>query len=136
MTLSDKINQWKSEFEDILFMGDEMTLYSHIIDLGKKLNQNPLNESLRNEHTRVSYCQFQLFVDWEDGQWKSYSDGMISAGYAYILVDIFNSITPEEASQAQPEDFNELGLQDMLSMNRTNGLNQMISIMANRAKTI
>lgn len=36
MTLSDKINQWKSEFEDILFMGDEMTLYSHIIDLGKK----------------------------------------------------------------------------------------------------
>ena len=40
---------------------------------------------------KVSRCQFDLFVDWENGKFKAWSNAMIAAGYAYVLLDIFNS---------------------------------------------
>jgi len=60
---------------------------------------------------------------------QAYSDGMISAGYAAILVDCFNKATQEEIKEVTTETFTSMGLRSLLSMNRANGFNQMVEMM-------
>ena len=108
---------------------DQLEVYQWMITLGKKLQDDPLSESRRIEENRVSYCQYQLYVDWEDNKFKAWSDAMIAGGYAYMLLDVFNSIPVEEAEKITAKDFEELDMQQLLSMNRQNGFYQMIEIM-------
>lgn len=129
MSMKERIAHYKEELELIGSMGDETAVYTHVIDLGKKLKDNELSENKRTEQNRVSYCQFKLHVDKENNQYKAYSDGMISAGYAAILVDCFNNATPEEIAEVTTETFTEMGLRSLLSMNRANGFNQMVEMM-------
>ena len=111
---------------------DHMEVYRWLIALGKKLNDDPLSEPRRTEANQVSYCQYQLYVDWEDNKFKAWSNAMIAAGYAYMLLDIFNSLPIEESKKLTAKHFEELDMQQLLSMNRQNGFYQMIKMM--RAK--
>ena len=106
-----------------------MEVYRWMITLGKKLQDDPLSEPRRTEDNRVSYCQYQLYVDWEDNKFKAWSDAMIAGGYAYMLLDIFNSLPVEEARELTAKDFEELNMQQLLSLNRQNGFYQMIDMM-------
>ena len=58
---------------------------------------------------------------------------MIAAGYAYILVDIFNTMTEEEFMNTTVEDFKKMKLDEMLTMNRQTGFYQMIEMMLNKS---
>ena len=93
------------------------------------MQDDPLSESRRTEENKVSYCQYQLYVDWEDNKFKAWSDAMIAGGYAYMLLDVFNSLAVEEAKKITAKDFVELNMQQLLSMNRQNGFYQMIEMM-------
>ena len=108
---------------------DQMEVYRWMIGLGKKLQEDPLSESRRVEANKVSYCQYQLYVDWEDNRFKAWSDAMIAAGYAYMLLDIFNSLPIEEARELTAKHFTELDMKELLSLNRQNGFYQMIEMM-------
>lgn len=134
-TLESKLSEYAEEFDAIRSFDGTMGLYQHFIEIGKRLQQDPLSEELRTEPNRVSYCQFQLFVDYEQEQWKSYSDGLISSGYAYVLTDVFNGIDLDQAAIVTPDTFDALGIQDLLSMNRATGFRQMVEIMSNTAKS-
>ena len=114
------------EFED-------MELYRWIIELGRKLKNNPLSEHLRTEINRVSKCQFNLFVDREEDIFKAFSDGYISSGYAFILLDVFNALTPDEQKQVTIEDFQGFKIESLLTMTRSDGFYQMIEMMIKKA---
>ena len=58
---------------------------------------------------------------------------MIAAGYAYILVDIFNTMTEDEFMNTTVEDFKKMKLDEMLTMNRQTGFYQMIEMMLNKS---
>lgn len=132
--LRDKIQEYRKNIDTLREMtGDETQVFEYMIDLGKKLQKDPLSEEKRTEQNKVTRCQFDMYVDLEDGVWRAYSNGMISSGYAYILLDVFNAIDADEASQVKLEDFNELGIKDLLSMNRANGFYEMIDIMRRNA---
>ena len=124
---NDKIEAFK-----IVFPND-MELYRWLIDLGKKLKDDPLSEHLRTEENRVSRCQFGLFVDKEDNIFKAFSDGYISSGYAAILLDVFNSISADEQRQVTIDDFREFKIESLLTMTRSNGFYQMIELMIKKA---
>lgn len=128
-----KIDEYKKKI-DSLRSFDKMEVYSWLISLGKKLADDPLSEEKRIKENQVSYCQYQLYVDWEDGCFKAWSDALIASGYAYLLLDIFNSVNLEEASQITKNDFKQLEIQNLLSMNRTNGFYQMIEMIQERIK--
>ena len=53
----------------------------------------------------------------------------IAGGYAYILLDIFNSSPLDEVHQITTEHFRAIKMDELLSMNRTNGFYQMIEMM-------
>ena len=108
---------------------DDMELYRWIIELGKKLKNNPLSEHLRIDTNRVSRCQFNLFVDREVDIFKAFSDGYISSGYAFILLDVFNALTSDEQKQVTIEDFQGFKVESLLTMTRSDGFYQMIEMM-------
>ena len=108
---------------------DDMELYRWIIELGKKLKNNPLSEHLRTDTNRVSRCQFNLFVDREEDTFKAFSDGYISSGYAFILLDVFNALTSDEQKQVTVEDFKGFKVENLLTMTRSDGFYQMIEMM-------
>ena len=124
---NDKIEAFK------IFDPNDMELYRWLIDLGKKLKDDPLSEHLRIEENRVSRCQFGLFVDKVDGTFKAFSDGYISSGYASILLDVFNSLSVEAQRQLKIEDFRELKIESFLTMTRSDGFYQMIELMIKKA---
>ena len=112
---------------------DNMELYRWIIELGKKLRNNPLSEHLRTDTNRVSRCQFNLFVDREGDIFNAFSDGYISSGYAFILLDVFNALTPDEQKQVTIEDFQGFKVESLLTMTRSDGFYQMIEMMIKKA---
>ena len=132
MTIDEKIIEYKDQFtalSDLSPHGYEV--YRWMIALGKKLQEDPLSKEKRTEENKVSRCQFSLFVDKEDGRFKAWSDAMIASGYAYILLDVFNS-AGEEAKDITANSFEELDIGNLLSMNRQNGFYQMIGMMKER----
>ena len=128
MIVDDKLSEYKDNIEALQLI-DKLEVYRWMISLGKKLQDDPLSEEKRIDENRVSRCQFSLFVDWEDGKFKAWSDAMIASGYAYILLDVFNSSPIEEAKQITTEHFKKIDLDQLLTMNRQNGFYQMIEIM-------
>ena len=117
------------KFSETLKEIDSLEVYQWLIGLGKQLNDNPLSKERQTESNRVSRCQYDLFVDREDEKFKAFSNAMIAGGYAYILVDIFNSITKDEAKTITVDDFKKIKLDEMLTMNRQTGFYQMIEMM-------
>ena len=132
--LHEEIQKYNDKIEAFkIFDPNDMELYRWLIDLGKKLKDDPLSEHLRIEENRVSRCQFGLFVDKVDGTFKAFSDGYISAGYASILLDVFNSLSVEAQRQLKIEDFREFKIESLLTMTRSDGFYQMIELMIKKA---
>lgn len=128
MIVDNKLAEYKDNIEALQLI-DKLEVYRWMISLGKKLQDDPLSEEKRIDENRVSRCQFSLFVDWEDGKFKAWSDAMIASGYAYILLDVFNSSPILEAKQITTDHFKKIELDQLLTMNRQNGFYQMIEIM-------
>ena len=133
MTFDEKIKEYKDHLEALNEI-DSLEVYQWLISLGKQLNDNPLSESKHTEDNRVSRCQYDLFVDKEDDKYKAWSNAMIAGGYAYILDDIYNSMTKDETKKITVEDFKKMKLDEMLTMNRQTGFYQMIEMMLDKGK--
>ena len=128
MTFDQKIKEYKDHLEALKNI-DSLEVYQWLIGLGKQLSTDSLSKEKQTENNRVSRCQYDLFVDREDDKFKAWSNAMIAGGYAYILVDIFNSMTEEESKKITVEDFKKMKLDEMLTMNRQTGFYQMIEMM-------
>ena len=135
MKLDIKINEYKNNIEALQAV-ESLEVYRWLISLGEKLNEDPLSEMKRVEKNKVKSCQFDLFVDYENGRFKAWSKAMIAAGYAYVLIDIFNSLPLEEAKKTTLEDFKKIKLDELLTMNRKTGFYEMIEIMIRKLKNV
>jgi sulfur transfer protein SufE len=129
----EKIEEYKSTIETLESM-DSLEVYSYLMQKGQELNKDALGESRRIRENKVTQCMYDLYVDKEDKRFKAWSEATIAAGYAFILVDIFNSMTDEEAKKVTVKDFEKMELEKKLTMNRQTGYFQMIEIMLNKVK--
>tara|TARA_B100001741_G_scaffold20138_1_gene15051 strand:- start:70 stop:483 length:414 start_codon:yes stop_codon:yes gene_type:complete len=135
MKLDIKINEYKNNIESLQAV-ESLEVYRWLISLGEKLNEDPLSEIKRVEKNKVKSCQFDLFVDYENGRFKAWSKAMIAGGYAYVLIDIFNSLPLEEAKKTTLEDFKKIKMDELLTMNRKTGFYEMIEIMIRKLKNV
>ena len=129
----EKIEEYKSTIETLEAM-DSLEVYSYLMRKGQELNKDALGESRRIQENKVTQCMYDLYVDKEDERFKAWSEATIAAGYAFILVDIFNSMTDEEAKTVTVKDFEQMELDKKLTMNRQTGYFQMIEIMLSKVK--
>ena len=125
MHYSNKLIEYKNNIEALQEI-DNLEVYRWLISLGAKLDDDPLSEEKRILENKVSRCQFDLYVDFEDGKFKAWSNAAIASGYAYILLDIFNSLPP--TTKITVEDFQQIKLDKLLTMNRKTGFYQMIEM--------
>ncbi len=135
MIIDSKLIEYKSNIESIQAI-DSLEVYRWLISLGKKLEENPLSKDKHTQQNRVSHCQFDLFVDWEENKFKAWSNAMVAGGYAYILLDIFNSSPIHEAKKITVDHFKKIKLDELLTMNRKTGFYQMIEMMMGKIKNV
>ena len=127
-TIQTKLAEYKEHIESLKSI-DELEVYNWLMTQGAKLNDDALSEGKRTFENKIKQCQFDLYVDKEDNRFKAWSNGMIAAGYAYILVDIFNALPTEESKKITEEHFKTIKLDEMLTMNRQTGFYEMVNLM-------
>ena len=135
MNIDTKLMEYKKNI-DTLRAVESLEVYRWLISLGEKLNNDPLSKEKRSEKNKVKSCQFDLFVDYEDGRFKGWSKAMVSAGYAYILIDIFNSLDLPEAKKITVDHFKKIKMDELLTMNRKTGFYEMIEMMMGKVKNV
>ena len=135
MNIDSKLTEYKNNI-DTLRAVESLEVYRWLISLGEKLNHDPLSIEKRSEKNKVKSCQFDLFVDYEDGRFKGWSKAMVSAGYAYILIDIFNSLDLPEAKKVTVDHFKKIKMDELLTMSRKTGFYEMIEIMIGKLKNV
>ena len=133
MKLDIKINEYRNNIEALQAV-ESLEVYRWLISLGEKLNEDPLSEIKRIKKNKVKSCQFDLFVDYENGRFKAWSKAMVAGGYAFILIDIFNSLPLEQAKKITVEDFKKIKMDELLTMSRKTGFYEMIEIMIGKLK--
>ena len=135
MIIDNKLTEYKNNIETLQTI-ESLEVYRWLISLGEKIKEDPLSKEKRIDKNKVSRCQFDLYVDLENGKFKAWSNAMIAAGYAYILLDIFNSLSTEASKQITVEHFKKIKLDELLTMNRKTGFYQMIEMMIERIKNV
>jgi cysteine desulfuration protein SufE len=118
---------------DFAVLDDWEDRYRYVIELGRSLA--PLPEALRTDANKVRGCASQVWfatsVERGNGAprltFQADSDAHIVRGLIAILMSIYDHRTADEilATDADPI-FNELGLKEHLTPQRSNGLASMV----------
>lgn len=122
-----RLNDLLDEFE---LFDDWEERYRYIIDLGKDMA--PLAPSEKTESTRVLGCASQVWLVFDpspDGilRFRGESDAFIVKGLIAVLDRLLNGLPYAEIQQFSIRDtLHQLGLDEALSSQRTNGLISMV----------
>ena len=116
-------------------MGDNLKLLEghdrlhYLIDKAKEIEDMP--ESLKTEENRIRGCASKLWLTGgarEDGTMMYQVDGdaHISKGTAKVVTDLVNGEHRSAVANLTVEDFTPLGIKELLTMQRQNGLGELI----------
>ena len=124
--LLDKIK----EMGDNLKMLEGTDRLQYLVDKAKEVE--PLPDAAKIEQNRIHGCASKLWIiGGADAQNKMRyqvdGDAFITKGTAKVVTDIVNGESQKEVANLTVEDFTELGIKELLTMQRQNGLGQLIS---------
>ena len=113
--------------QELLALKDYNDKFKYLIQKGK--NQPPLDEKFKTETYRIEGCLSKLWLHptFRNGKiyFASDSDAAIPKGIAALLTEIYSGNSPEEALAIDPSFLKEAGVEQHLSMNRSNGLSML-----------
>tara|TARA_B100001123_G_C15070473_1_gene931398 strand:+ start:359 stop:778 length:420 start_codon:yes stop_codon:yes gene_type:complete len=125
MNIEEKILSYK---EDLDYFEDKMDKYKYLLDQGKKAKYFP--EEYRQKVFLVKGCQAQVWLvpKFKKGiiDFLSDSDAFISKGMVTILSEIYGNKSPKEIINSNFEKLNMLGLDNILTPSRRNGVYSML----------
>ncbi len=128
MTIQDITAEIVSEFD---MFEDWMEKYEYIIDLGKDLPD--LADTHKLEQNLIKGCQSQVWLVAEENNgiihYSADSDAIITKGLVALLVRVLSGHQAKEIMSADLGFIKEIGLQEHLSPNRSNGLVSMVKQM-------
>ena len=122
--------------EKIIDMGENLKMLEghdrlhYLIDKAKDLE--PLPESAKTETNRIRGCASKLWLIGgvrEDGTMMYQVDGdaHISKGTAKVVTDIVNGEHRSEVANLTVDSFIPLGIKELLTVQRQNGLGELIA---------
>lgn len=125
--------------ENLSYLDDWEDRYRYIIELGQALP--PLTEGEKNAENKVHGCVSQVWlVSERDGATVSYrgeSDAMIVRGLVAILVALYSGRPAREIAETDAiAIFDELGLREHLTTQRSNGLVAMVNRIRTEARAL
>ncbi len=128
MSVQEKEKEIESEFE---MFEDWMEKYEYIIDLGKELPELPKTD--KQPENLIKGCQSQVWLTASSAEgrisYKADSDALITKGLVALMMRVMDGHKPEEIISAELKFIDNIGLQEHLSPNRSNGLVSMIKQM-------
>jgi cysteine desulfuration protein SufE len=102
-------------------------VYNIILHLGKTLS--PYNPEHKTPKCLIEGCQSLVYLHstFKNNllHFEAFSDALISAGLASLLLKVYNEEDPETILQTPPTFLQDLDLASQLSPNRASGLYQM-----------
>ena len=115
-----------------------MDKYEYIIELGKGLKG--LEPKYKTEIYRVQGCQSQVWLHSfeKDGMlyFEADGDALIVRGLIQMLIRIYSQRSSREILQSQASDLEVLGLSEIISAGRQNGIASMLSRIYSFAKEV
>ncbi|WP_297801579.1 SufE family protein [uncultured Brevundimonas sp.] len=122
--------------EEFDLLGDWEGRIEYVIDLGKDLA--PLPEEARIDANKVPGCAAQVWLNTrlEDGRlfFDADSDSALSKGNIALLLRLYSGRTPDEILGFDVKAALErLGLPSALTVQRANGLNNMVGLIRQAA---
>jgi len=125
MTIQETKDQVLKEFSQFTDWEDK---YRHLIQMGKALPGFP--SVFQTDEYKVNGCQSQVWLKADlDGNrvvFQADSDAFIVKGLVALLLRIYSGQTPADILAFPPDFLKEIGLDQHLSQNRTNGLAAMV----------
>ena len=122
--LKDKI---KITGEEISILDNENKL-QYLIDLAKEVDV--LDQKFKIDDNKIFGCASNLWVVAEksDGKifYKHDADAFITKGTAKLVIDILNGEKISEVSNLNKDDFKSLGIMELLTAQRQNGLGNLL----------
>ena len=117
---------------------DVMDKYEYIIELGKSLGG--LEERYKTEIYRVQGCQSKVWLHAYEKDniiyFEADSDALIVKGLVQILIRIYTKRTAEEILNIDTSELKALGLGEIISSGRQNGIASMLKKIYSFAKEV
>ena len=122
----DRINEMGANLK--MLEGHDRLQY--LVD--KARDVEPLPDNVKTENNRIHRCASKLWIiggAMEDGtmQYKVDGDAWITKGTAKVVTDLVNGEQRSAVANLTVENFSALGIKELLTMQRQNGLGQLIS---------
>lgn len=125
MRIKDKIQQWSDNLKPL--SGTDRLEY--IIELGRKLL--PLDDNLKIDSFKIHGCASNLWLvprfEKDTLLLSADADAFITKGTAYMVLDILNGQSYGSIKKIKREDFAPMGMVELLSVQRQNGLGLLIT---------
>jgi len=132
--IKQKIKNWS---EDLSLL-DSTSRLEYLVDLAKQ--GTTMNPEKRIDERLVPGCISKIWVDVQINNNQVMveydSDAMITKGITRIVCDCISNSTVDDCKEISPDDFTELGFQQLLSAQRRNGLGNLINIILTRFNTL
>ena len=131
-TIKEKIQQWGSDLRQL----EGTDRFEFLIEQARLIE--PLEDRYKITTFKIQGCASQLWVVPEIKENIMYlrvdSDAFIARGTAAIIADIFTGQTCADIASVTTEDIAELGIIEILSPQRQNGLSNMIQTIQRYAR--
>lgn len=116
-------------------MGEDLAMLQghdrlqYLVDKAKEVE--PLPEEVKTEQNRIHGCASKLWIiggaDNEDKmRYKVDGDAFITKGTAKVVTDLVNGEMRSDVANLTVENFADLGIKELLTAQRQNGLGQLI----------
>ena len=101
----------------------------YLVDKAREVE--PLPEAVKTEENRIHGCASKLWIiggsdSEEKMQYKVDGDAFITKGTAKVVTDLVNGAEKNEVAKLTVENFSALGIKELLTVQRQNGLGQLI----------
>ena len=102
----------------------------YLVDKAREVD--PLPESAKTENNRIHGCASKLWIiggaDAENKmRYQVDGDAFITKGTAKLVTDIVNGAEKSEVAKLTVDSFTPLGIKELLTMQRQNGLGELIT---------
>lgn len=116
-------------------MGEDLAMLErhdrlqYLVDKAREVK--PMAEQNKTEENRIHGCASKLWIvgeaDSENNMhYQVDGDAFITKGTAKVVTDIVNGADKDEVAKLKVEDFVTLGIKELLTMQRQNGLGELI----------
>ena len=131
-TIKEKIAKWGADLRQL----EGTDRFQYLIEQAKLIE--PLEAEFKIPSFKIQGCASQLWVVPEIKQGRMYlrvdSDAFIARGTAAIIADVFSGQTCTDIASVSMEDIAELGIIEILTPQRQNGLGNMIQTIQRYAR--